>query len=37
VTVGEVSISKEEKAAIAAKVKSLVVSKHVNVANPEQD
>ncbi|MCZ2156463.1 MAG: hypothetical protein LC114_21585 [Bryobacterales bacterium] len=33
----ETSLTRDERAAIAAKVKSLVLSKHVNVANPEQD
>lgn len=33
----ETSLTRDERAAIAAKVKSLVLSKHVNVANPGQD
>jgi len=33
----ETSLTRDERAAIAAKVKSLILSKHVNVANPGQD
>lgn len=33
----ETSLNRDERAAIAAKVKELVLSKHVNVANPGQD
>ncbi|MBN9659285.1 MAG: hypothetical protein J0H49_13950 [Acidobacteria bacterium] len=33
----ETSLTTDERAAIAAKVKSLILSKHVNVANPRQD
>lgn len=33
----ETSLTRDERAAIAAKVKELVLSKHVNVANPKQD
>ena len=36
-TATELSLTREERAAIAGKIKSLVLTKHVNVANPSQD
>lgn len=36
-TATEPSLTREERAAIAGKIKSLVLAKHVNVANPSQD
>ena len=36
-TATEPSLTREERAAIAGKIKSLVLTKHVNVANPSQD
>jgi carboxyl-terminal processing protease len=36
-TASEPSLTREERAAIARKIKSLVLEKHVNVANPAQD
>lgn len=36
-TATDISLTREERAAIATKVKSLILSKHVNVANPKQD
>jgi len=36
-TATEPSLTREERAAIVSKIKSLVLEKHVNVANPTQD
>ena len=36
-TATEPSLTREERAAIVGKIKSLVLEKHVNVANPTQD